>query len=172
MDKQEKIAKILHHAKQILEILVPEDTEVAEDPLKEFTDLRFLMSAGWPLAVDPDTIVNVASEEEKFERAEGLIEILLPDVKDLKFLDYGCGEGHLVNKVAEKAALAIGYDKEAKFIPNTHLTTDFEEIRSSGPYDVILLCDVLDHAESPIDVLNACKSVLNASGRIIARCHP
>jgi len=181
MDKQEKIIKVLMHVKQILEIIIPDEVEaVAEpiDPLKYFTDLRFLLNSGeWPTAVNPETIVDRSSDAEKTERAEGIIEVMnLPDMKELKFLDFGCGEGHVAKKVAETAKMAVGYDLKSNFIQDTTenllFTTNFEEVAKSAPYDIILIYDVLDHCDDPISILNNCKSVLGPSGRVFVRCHP
>jgi 2-polyprenyl-3-methyl-5-hydroxy-6-metoxy-1,4-benzoquinol methylase len=79
--------------------------------------------------------------------------------------------------------LSIGYDKEKN--PNSKLeweekkenfliTTDFEKVKAEGPYDIILIYDVLDHAkgESMSEILERAKSVLSEDGIIYLRCHP
>ena len=85
--------------------------------------------------------------------------------------------------VANEAAVSIGYEIERPTKSklewedkkeNLLLTTCFEKVKSEGPYDIILIYDVLDHAkgESMSEILDRAKSVLSDDGRIYLRCHP
>ena len=75
-------------------------------------------------------------------------------------LDFGCGEGHVVVKASATAARSIGFDivktgvhdweKSGKYL----LTRNFDKVINSGPYDIILLYDVLDHCEALEILLN------------------
>jgi hypothetical protein len=59
--------------------------------------------------------------------------------------------------------------KQEKFL----LTTDFEKVVSEGPYDIIMIYDVLDHSPvEPSEVLAKAKSVLAEDGKIYLRFHP
>jgi 2-polyprenyl-3-methyl-5-hydroxy-6-metoxy-1,4-benzoquinol methylase len=152
--------------------------------LSQFDDLKTLLdSSEWPNAVFEVQIADEKSEEDKKERAEGIADIILPGLDGKKFLDFGCGEGHVAKYAATNANLSIGYDKEKN--PNSQLewedkkenfllTTDFEKVKAEGPYDIILIYDVLDHAkeESMEQVLEKAKSVLSDDGNIYLRCHP
>jgi 2-polyprenyl-3-methyl-5-hydroxy-6-metoxy-1,4-benzoquinol methylase len=158
----------------------------AEDlnELSQFDDLKTLLdSSEWPNAVFEVQIADENSEADKKERAEGIADILLPNLDGKKFLDFGCGEGHVAEYAAKSTNLSIGYDKEKN--PNSKLeweekkenfliTTDFEKVKAEGPYDIILIYDVLDHAkgESMSEILERAKSVLSEDGIIYLRCHP
>ncbi len=142
---------------------------------------ELLKSESWPEAVFPAQIADLNSEADKEERAQGISNILLPPLDGKKFLDFGCGEGHLARHASKEASFSVGYDiripEASPFEWNsardsTLLTTDFELVKDGGPYDVILLYDVIDHCESPSDVLGMAKSVLAPEGRIYMRCHP
>jgi 2-polyprenyl-3-methyl-5-hydroxy-6-metoxy-1,4-benzoquinol methylase len=151
---------------------------------KHFEELKILLASDeWPEAVLDFQIVNQDSEEEKMDRAEGIVDILVQEeIQDKKFLDFGCGEGHMVKYASKDSAIAVGYDiakpekskfnweeKEDKFL----LTTDFEKVKEEGPYDVIMIYDVIDHAEGdPVDILIKAKSVLSIGGKIYMRTHP
>jgi 2-polyprenyl-3-methyl-5-hydroxy-6-metoxy-1,4-benzoquinol methylase len=149
-----------------------------------FDDLKNLLnSKEWPQAVFQDQIADENSEKDKEERAEGIADILLPNLNDKKFLDFGCGEGHVAKHVANDSSLSVGYDIEKSIKSQLAweekkekllLTTDFEKARSEGPYDIILIYDVLDHAkeESMSEILERAKSVLSEDGIIYLRCHP
>lgn len=144
---------------------------------------KLLASEEWPDAVFPAQITDENSERDKEERAEGISDILLPPLKGKKFLDFGCGEGHVAKHVSKEAALAVGYDpvrpaksqlqwEEAQ--GSMLLTTDFQRVKNSGPYDVVLLYDVIDHVEgaSAGEVLAKAAEVLDDNGKIFLRCHP
>lgn len=136
-------------------------------------------SQEWPAAVYKAELCDPNDELDKKGRAEGIIDFLseYAPIEGKKFLDFGCGEGH-VSQVAfeKKASLVVGYDIIKNNVNNWRsnlLTTDFEAVKAKGPYDVILLYDVMDHLSvSPVDVLKNIKSVLVPQGMVIMRCHP
>ena len=137
----------------------------------------------WPAAVDPSLICDEASEEDKTSRANDVLNIIIErNLQDVKFLDYGCGEGHMAVKSKDLGtSLSVGYDikTSTNFIWETQqekvlLTTDFVKVANAGPIDVILLYDVLDHLENEtaIEVLTKLKTILTRNGSIYLRCHP
>ena len=163
----------------------PQAVQVAPvlSPADEFEQLKNLLdSEEWPEAVLDFQIVDENSEEEKLDRAEGVVDILVQeDLENKKFLDFGCGEGHMAKYASKNAAVSVGYDivksKKSKFTweklnEKLLLTTNFEKVKKEGPYDIVMIYDVLDHAENPVDVLNKAKSVLSENGKIYLRTHP
>lgn len=160
----------------------PVDSNPPQAP--DWPDLeRLLDSDDWPEAVFAAQITDENSERDKEERAEGIADILLPPLKGKKFLDFGCGEGHVAKHVSKEASLAIGYDlvrppkSQLKWEDpegSLLLTTDFQRVKNSGPYDVILLYDVIDHAEGGTagEILARAGEVLADDGKVFLRCHP
>lgn len=133
----------------------------------------------WPTAVDNSLIAR--NDTDKNDRAAGIIFLFLnDDVSGKKVLDFGCGDGNVSKVASDKgAAMSVGYDLDRSptwdsYTPaaNFMLTTDFSQVAAAGPFDVVILYDVLDHSQSPIDVLNQVKSVLAKGGTVQARCHP
>jgi 2-polyprenyl-3-methyl-5-hydroxy-6-metoxy-1,4-benzoquinol methylase len=148
------------------------DTELLEPLLK---------SDQWPQAVNEYLICDLNSEDDKDARAQGIIAAMIdPDLTGKKFLDFGCGEGHVVNEAAQTAAFAGGYDivqsKNVRFKweeqERSLLTTNFEKIRANGPYNVILIYDVLDYVEDPVATLKLAAEVLGPDGVMKIRFHP
>jgi SAM-dependent methyltransferase len=124
----------------------------------------------WPLAVNNLLLCDPNSEEMKSKRATGIIDFLKSENiydENKKVLDYGCGEGHLAKELN-----CTGYDIENhNWIDESSLTCDFEKVKANGPYDLIMLHDVVDHMKNIEDISNL-KEVLNEDGKIFIRCHP
>ena len=196
----EEIAKLKEDINKIRkEILLPPHLKTKENALEVYKTL--LESSHWPAAIDPDLVCNVTSEQDKQDRAEGIIDLIIDSpLQNLKFLDFGCGEGHVVNhSKSQKPKLSIGYDienfkkwQEWETNENIKYTTNWKEVKANGPYNAILMYDVIDHIrgkgetfkearyehikgeeETPvIEELIKVKSVLAPYGKIYIRCHP
>lgn len=144
--------------------------------VSDYSILELLMSNEWPEAT-PSFLICDDTEEDKQERAEGILDYVESNVVGKKVLDFGCGEGHVSQYAAKNAVKSIGYDiiksgnlnweNESEFL----LTTDLNKVIANAPYDLVILYDVLDHAKSPIDVLNTVKTLCNSSTKIFIRNH-
>lgn len=155
--------------------------KLIEDP--EFMKLvELLKSDSWPAAVDPALICDIASDSDKLNRAEGILELLIDEsIENKKFLDFGCGEGHVpFHAASKKPIISVGYDiKDDSHWENLKndkviLTSNIEIVKSNAPYDIILIYDVLDHMESSnmVKVLTQTKDLLSNDGTIYLRFHP
>lgn len=161
---------------------MPSLNENAHDALTEFTELRMLAkSSAWPNAVPQDMICG-DDDDSKFSRAAGIVhDFIKTDLTNKSFLDFGCGEGHIPHLIANLlgSKKVCGFDinpqhwDKLKPLPNLTLTTNYNDIKNLGPFDVILLNDVIDHAEDPLNVLEQVREVKEPqTGKIFMRCHP
>lgn len=161
------------------------DLAISENISGDFESLKkALFSDRWPEAVNPNLICNVTSDKEKLDRGRGIVELLIEDnLSGKKFLDMGCGEGHCVTAATITADLAVGYDlKESpewgklnsQSLKKSLFTDSFDEVRDNGPYDIILVFDVIDHlvGETPTQFLTKIREVLKPDGKIYIRFHP
>ncbi len=155
----------------------------APEDYSDFESLKkALESNKWPEAVNPNLICQHAEESDKLERGKGIIDLMVEeDLSNLKFLDFGCGEGQCsLASTEHSTAISVGYDVKKfdtwdRYLHDKLLfTTDFDKVIEEGPYDVIIIFDVLDHAkvEDPTAILKKAKSVLAPEGAIYMRCHP
>lgn len=140
----------------------------------------YLLADRWPQAVDPVLIADPNSEEDKISRAHGILSIVISEPIVGKFLDFGCGEGHVVAEVGRRG-LAVGYDvlnqNWSKFKTSTSsiFTTEWEDVVKNGPYDYILAYDVFDHMEDescPPKELVKIRSVMSDKCKLFVRMHP
>ena len=135
-----------------------------------------LNNDAWPMAVEETAICE--TEDSMKVRADAIINCVVGEhLKDLKFLDYGCGFGHTtVAAQAAETKITLGYDVDlAKCkLQGPIFTADFEEVKKNAPYDVVLIHDVLDHITliDPIAALRQVRSVLPNKGRVYIRLHP
>ena len=84
--------------------------------------------------------------------------------------------------IEKKPLLSVGYDLhpfpwEKLGVNGPHrLTNQWPNVVEDGPFDVVLLYDVLDHVEGdpgdPVEVLRQVKSIMKPGGRAYIRCHP
>lgn len=147
----------------------------------EFDKLcKLLNSNDWPAAIAPDLICDITSEQDKEDRAEGILDIIIAtNLQNLSFLDFGCGDGHVVKRASKaNPKVAIGYDIEEspkwkeEAWENSICTNNWETITKNGPFDIILLYDVLDHVDNQEEALVKIKSVCHKNSKVYARCHP
>lgn len=155
---------------------VPAEQESFEN-LKEV-----LMSDKWPVAANKTLVCDPDNETDKVERSRGVVELMIEgDLTGKKFLDFGCGEGHSAAYVSTKGAtLSVGFDINSKgwenrtTVDNFKLTQNWDDVVANGPYDYILVFDVLDHIQgtTPTEALKKLRAVLSDTGRIYVRTHP
>lgn len=135
----------------------------------------------WPVCANRNLVCDPNNEAAKIQRGRGVVELMVEgDLTNKKFLDFGCGEGHSAAYAASKSVtLSVGYDItsrgwESRTAPNLKLTDKWEEVVANGPYDAILVFDVIDHLVSATaeEVLLKVKSVLADTGRVYLRVHP
>lgn len=164
---------------------VPEIQATSEpQSIDSFQSLKdALDSDKWPEAVNRNLICDPDSEKDKVERGRGILELMIEEnLKGLKVLDYGCGEGHCAYLSADyETTMSVGYDivehpnwQNFEGKHNVNITTDFNTVSQNGPYDVIILFDVIDHVknETPVQLLQRVKDLLAPNGQIYMRCHP
>lgn len=163
-------------------VVEPANEPVVEPPVELVADslASKIASTNWPPAIQDFSLA--VTEEDKIERANGIIDSTISVGPGHRFLDFGCGEGHVAQAALKfQPAISVGYDvvlpdnKIAvwnQLENNLLLTNSFESVVNNGPYDRILIYDVLDHVDNPVEVLTQLKAVCAPGCSIKIRFHP
>lgn len=128
----------------------------------------------WPVAIDGAFLVDMNSTDERARRAHAILDTFLDySLAGKRFLHYLCSDSDVVAEAARRGAAVLGYNAQATD-DQTLLVNDWALVAARGPYDAILLFDVLDHLmdEEPEALLRRLTGLLAGRGRLCVRCHP
>jgi SAM-dependent methyltransferase len=130
--------------------------------------LDHIKSSAWATAIPPYMLM--LTHEEHRLRAYAIMDKFFPDVKDKRFLDYGCGDGLVVAEARRRGADAVGYDP----FPAANWSSDCVSTMPKGTFDCILVYDVMDHAIGThhIDMMAEIASVAHRDTVVKVRIHP
>jgi len=86
-------------------------------------------------------------------------------------LDYGCGYGTILRALNSPSVRCVGFEPSETVLASLteqglDASSDLEAIRKRGPYDGVILSDVLEHMPRPRQVLADCASMVRAGGWI------
>jgi 2-polyprenyl-3-methyl-5-hydroxy-6-metoxy-1,4-benzoquinol methylase len=93
-----------------------------------------------------------------------------------KALDYGCGNGWLANRLAERGFAATGVDISPSGIdvaqrhfPRVNFTSDISVVSLSrrGPFDLVTCVEVVAHCFTPVDDLARIRASMKSSGILV-----
>jgi SAM-dependent methyltransferase len=92
--------------------------------------------------------------------------------RPLRLLDYGCGYGALLRMLAGREIQCMGYEPsqargERAAQDGFEITADLEQVVAGGPYDLLVLTEVLEHVPEPRQLLRFLKAV-SAPGALLA----
>jgi 2-polyprenyl-3-methyl-5-hydroxy-6-metoxy-1,4-benzoquinol methylase len=92
--------------------------------------------------------------------------------RSLKILDVGCGDGLFFDRLSSFGTVeGVEPEAEAVSAANPHRSKihicSLEDFSPSAPYDLVLLLDVLEHLERPVEYLRLALSKLSAGGKVL-----
>lgn len=98
-----------------------------------------------------------------------------PNEKKVRILDYGCGNGVNLARLARKGfANLVGFDFDRKAADCVHgqgfeCYTNWAELSRSGKFDIVLLYHVIEHLPNPQSSLSDISSLLSPNGQLVIR---
>ncbi len=116
-----------------------------------------------------------ASEKAFGRKFDGYCDWLLRYVKPGRSLDVGCATGLLVKKLQDRGFQAEGYEANARsaewgrshYGVTIHVGHFDPHTSHLGSYDLITLCDVLEHTGNPMEYLRAVSGFLRPGGHVM-----
>ena len=143
-------------------------------------DFSSVYSEAYYLGKGVDPLVDYVYELEHINETirvyewKGILDVILsiypvPLTSDVRWLDYGCGNGGLVRYVRSSIACDItGYDEgwivEKAIDSGIPITRNKESLYSAPKFDIITAIEVLEHVEDPINVLREIRSLMKPGG--------
>ena len=123
-----------------------------------------------------DPLSFLANSEEAYWSIRRALEQMSSGKRDLKILEVGCGLGYLTYALRSENYDVLGLDISAEAIDNAKrnfgnyfICEDlFRYVETnSKSFDVILLTEVIEHVEQPIEFIETILKLLNADGKVI-----
>lgn len=151
--------------------LRPSNYSIHMNKLSQDLFMDLAQSGLWPKAVNQHRIIT--NELDKQHRAKCILSDLLDfDLQDQRLLDFGCGEGHLVQEALRRGANAIGYDPNIT-CDHDFITNDINIIEKNSKYNILILYDTIDHIlNNAYNTFIKIANMVHKDGKIIIRTHP
>jgi 2-polyprenyl-3-methyl-5-hydroxy-6-metoxy-1,4-benzoquinol methylase len=156
--------------------------QVAESlPAAQLGPIPNVHSEAWPESIPAHMNVANRGDLEKQFRAVQIVSLMQLNLNGKKVLDLGCGEGHVAKEIGNQAKKAVGMDIHSHNSWDrltsrlVSYTDDRKQAQEWGPYDAIILYDVLDHLEGqdPVGFMTWVASLLaDDESQIFIRTHP
>ncbi|HEX6512899.1 MAG TPA: class I SAM-dependent methyltransferase [Chloroflexota bacterium] len=95
-------------------------------------------------------------------------------LKGKSVLDMGCGTGFVLAALGQAGMVPYGVDMHAEGlayardrIPGCVLARDVGELAGAPPFDVVMLCDVIEHVQRESDILQRARDALKVNGHVV-----
>ena len=117
---------------------------------------------------------------QKISDSQGISELvsIIMDksgIKQGKMLDFGCGVGLMLRGFKDRGFDALGIEESEAFrkmlakdgISSVSSLTDISD--QTGQFDIVIIKDVIEHLENPLDILNQLITFISPSGFLYIR---
>jgi SAM-dependent methyltransferase len=117
----------------------------------------------------------LAEEEGRRQTARRLLDLLAGHVPEGRLLDVGSGHGLLVDEARRRGYRAEGLELSRAALEHArgklrlpiYERTLENHTLDAGPYDAIVLADVLEHLDDPVGALDRCTELLASGGALL-----
>lgn len=130
----------------------------------------------WPEAVQKFCLTE-PSDIDQANRADSVLDYMISTHMEGKtFLDFGCGDGWIAKQammrgVSESTGFDISPNPNWAKFNGPIFAENVNQLKPSH-YDIVMLYDVLDHCDNPVNVMSQIRNVLKPTGIVYVRCHP
>ena len=85
--------------------------------------------------------------------------------KEFNYLEVGCGKGELFRRFRGNAKVCYGVEP-GDWLDTPDIIRDISQLPKDIKFDVIVMHDILEHLEDPLDMMVLCRSISNNGARI------
>ena len=156
------------------------ERKVYENENLYFKKRKVILDDHYNVTTDPDGVKrNMLSNLERNKKIIrckteiGFINALVKKNKKLKFLDLGCGPGHVGFAISDKFEKhGIDTSKNAcklafKHYDKVYCGTVEKKILTENFYDVILCYHTIEHVKDPVSMIKHVKKILKPGGHLV-----
>ncbi len=117
------------------------------------------------------TIDKFSEETQRDDKRRHDYFLKRDDLKEMSFLDFGCGAGGFISQMTKSAKKCAGIEKDKllrKFIKNKYNLKTYSNVSEiKEKFEIITLFHVLEHLENPKKVLLDLSKKLTSDGTIV-----
>lgn len=145
------------------------DPRMPDERLGGLYDEEYYRGNGFDRSIDYNGAVTAWTQAENAGIITTVATALGRSIEGVRWLDFGCGTGTLLEEVRRHGGLATGFDEskaalrscEAKDVPI--LTVD--DLRSSeGRFDVVSAVEVIEHVPDPVELVRSLTRMVRIGG--------
>lgn len=139
------------------------------DPMPDQEYLLELYKNSSEYVVSPDYAGSDELKREDFEKFfNNILKYLkFKEPKELNYLEVGCRSGYLLNYFKEKVNLCFGVEPGSWRPKGENIVSSINEIPDDIKFDIVIIKDVLEHLENPLEMMKKLRSLANYKAIII-----
>ncbi|MCG3176487.1 MAG: Ubiquinone biosynthesis O-methyltransferase [Candidatus Omnitrophica bacterium] len=163
--------------------LTPDDVRISDSVYGTTGQLGRCIACGFVQCTDAGDVLaryagmeDAAYEESRVPRALQMRRLLggLRELRpDMRLLDVGAASGILVEEALRLGLRADGVEPSVWLSARARerglpvLTGALPHPALKGPYDIVMLVDIIEHVERPVELLRQARELLTGTGRIV-----
>ena len=145
------------------------DPRIADESLGDLYDDTYFRAGGFDRESNYFAPRSAYTKRFACDVVDSVASTFERSIADARWLDYGCGPGHLLEALRDRSVSAVGYDDSPAALDicaTRHLATVTREqlSRLEGTFDVVSAIEVIEHVGDPQAFLRSLVRLLRVGG--------